>query len=395
MRKKTLHRVSAQILNSLLLFSILIPNLLSPVVVIAQDLDLAKTDSIAEIPTDESEDILEEGISTSIFEEGIYTVFPVEEKEYVYPEDERVRIKFTSITEEGDLRISKVLLSEEEKELLNTTDTYAWDFTSTMANGSFTYDLVLPNDQGEDIEVKYSEDGSTYNPLDSVLVEGNTIRISGLDHFTTFVVITPNPVGNGNTSDSESCVASGSGYTCYDTVHAAINAATNGDTISIRSNVDITSQITINKEITLEGNGFTIFSKFAYTTNSNNSAIGIQANNVTIRNLTIDGTDGTNLHGINIYTVNNILLDNVTSLNNDKSGVVVNGSIVTARDITTSGNLWHGINVDQGSGVTSEARLIIEEVSNHSDAVHIFIDSILENASVVDSNNQYDYAGVL
>ncbi len=392
MRKKTLHRVSAQILNSLLLFSILIPNLLSPVVVIAQDLDLAKTDSIAEIPTDESEDILEEGISTSIFEEGIYTVFPVEEKEYVYPEDDRVRITFTSVTEEGDLRISKVLLTDEEKELLNTTDSYAWDFTSTMANGSFTYDLVLPNDQGENIEVKYTEDGSTYNPIDSVLVEGNTIRISGLDHFTTFVVITPNPVGNGNNSDSESCVASGSGYTCYDTVQAAINAATNGDTILIRSNVDITSQITINKEITLEGNGFTIFSKFAKTDNSNNSAIGIQANNVTIRDLTIDGTDGTNLHGINIYTVNNILLDTVTSINNDRSGIVVNGSIVTARDITTSGNLWHGINVAQGSGVTSEARLIIEKISNQSDLFHIYIDDITTDSSVTDIDNQYNYA---
>lgn len=257
MRKKTLHRVSAQILNSLLLFSILIPNLLSPVVVIAQDLDLAKTDSIAEIPTDESEDILEEGISTSIFEEGIYTVFPVEEKEYVYPEDERVRIKFTSITEEGDLRISKVLLSEEEKELLNTTDTYAWDFTSTMANGSFTYDLVLPNDQGEDIEVKYTEDGGTYTPIENVIANEGVVKIVGLDHFTMFVVVPaiPADVTEGTTQVDSSCnVSIGSGMFCFDTIQEAIDAAINGDTINVLAGeYYISNTILVNKELTLTG----------------------------------------------------------------------------------------------------------------------------------------------
>lgn len=189
--KKSLKRYTANVLNFLLLFSLIVPNVLSPAIVIAQDLDIEQEESITEIPTipiDESEDILEEGISTSTFEEGIYTVSLVEEKEYVYPEDDRVRIRFTSITEEGDLTIKKVILTEEEKLTLNTTDEYAWDFTSTMSNGSFTYDLVLPNNQGEEIEVKYSEDGSTYTPIDEVLVNEGIVKISGLDHFTTFVI---------------------------------------------------------------------------------------------------------------------------------------------------------------------------------------------------------------
>lgn len=188
--KKSLKRYTARVLNFLLLFSLIVPNVLSPAIVIAQELDVVQEESITEIPIDESEDILEEGISTSIFEEGIYTVSLVEEKEYVYPEDDRVRIRFTSITEEGDLTIKKVILTEEEKLSLNTTDEYAWDFTSTMSNGSFTYDLVLPNNQGEEIEVKYSENGSTYTPIDEVLVNEGIVKISGLDHFTTFVVVT-------------------------------------------------------------------------------------------------------------------------------------------------------------------------------------------------------------
>lgn len=203
--KKSLKRYTANVLNFLLLFSLIVPNVLSPAIVIAQDLDIEQEESITEIPTipiDESEDILEEGISTSTFEEGIYTVSLVEEKEYVYPEDDRVRIRFTSITEEGDLTIKKVILTEEEKLSLNTTDEYAWDFTSTMSNGSFTYDLVLPNNQGEEIEVKYSEDGSTYSPIEEILVNEGIVKISGLDHFTTFIVVPLGTIPGGVTKGS-------------------------------------------------------------------------------------------------------------------------------------------------------------------------------------------------
>jgi hypothetical protein len=78
--------------------------------------------------------------------DGVYTVNKVVvNEEYVYPDNSNVRVKFTSITEEGNLVISKVLLTEEEKSLLNTSDDYGWDISSSMTNGSFKYDLTLPN----------------------------------------------------------------------------------------------------------------------------------------------------------------------------------------------------------------------------------------------------------
>ncbi len=260
--KKSLKRYTANVLNFLLLFSLIVPNVLSPAIVIAQDLDIEQEESITEIPTipiDESEDILEEGISTSTFEEGIYTVSLVEEKEYVYPEDDRVRIRFTSITEEGDLTIKKVILTEEEKLSLNTTDEYAWDFTSTMSNGSFTYDLVLPNNQGEEIEVKYSENGSTYTPIDEVLVNEGIVKISGLDHFTTFIVVPlgtiPEDVTEGTEEVDSTCnVSSDSGMFCYDTIQEAITASNNGDTINVLAGeYQISDTIVINKELTIIG----------------------------------------------------------------------------------------------------------------------------------------------
>ena len=160
---------------------------------------------------DISEDILEEGISDpeeianpeilegdipkSTYEGGVYTVSNVELEEYVYPDDENVRVRFTSITEEGNLVISKVELTEEEKEKLNTSDDYGWDITSTMSNGSFTYDLTLPNTLGDGVEVKYTEDGEIYNSIDNkLIVNEDVIEIKGLEHFSIYIVSSILPV---------------------------------------------------------------------------------------------------------------------------------------------------------------------------------------------------------
>ena len=630
--KKSLKRYTARVLNFLLLFSLIVPNVLSPAIVIAQELNIEQEESTIEIPIDESEDILEEGISTSIFEQGVYTISLVEEKEYVYPEDDRVRIRFTSITEEGDLTIKKVILTEEEKLSLNTTDEYAWDFTSTMSNGSFTYDLVLPNNQGEEIEVKYSENGSTYSPIEEVLVNEGIVKISGLDHFTTFVVVPlgtiPGDVTEGTTQVDSTCnVSSDSGMYCYDTIQEALTDATDGteiqvlggthvlstalnmnipnvtllglnnptlqvsgtgyrviitasgntvsgftiektdktgvqniifiqanDTtisnntifgryefgdgdvsrameitgglsnlqitgntfydirqpayingpttglisnnhtyktrgwvleegdvtflnntwgtgldaniydiailstveslyytdihnisiqnndasiedqrtspatlsivyvdenvttsgdgtarspkrtisealvrvidggvINLSSNLDTSEEIRITKSVTVDGNSYTIYPNFSKTSNSNNSAIGILTNHITLKNLIIDGTSGVNLHGIKTYKVNNILLENISSINNDNAGIVVNGSIVQAKDIETNNNGWGGINVDQGIGVTLKSKFTIEKTSIHSEMVAIWIDDINKDVSVIDIDNQYSY----
>lgn len=96
---------------------------------------------------------------------------------------------------------------------------------------------------------------------------------------------------------------------------------------------------------------------FSKTDNDNNAVVGVKGvDNVIINNLEINGTDGVDLHGINVYLSSNVALNDVTSRNN-RSGVVVNGSEVTVNNITTKGNIWHGINVDNGGGVTEPSVL--------------------------------------
>jgi len=127
----------------------------------------------------------------------------------------------------------------------------------------------------------------------------------------------------------------------------------NGDTIELDSNITTASSVDIIKQITIDGQGHTISPVFTKTSSSNNAALEIAANNVTVKDLTIDGTAGTNLHGINTYEAAGVVLDNVTVKNNGHAAMIVNGSNVTATNFNTSNNTWGGVDVDPGSGVTT------------------------------------------
>lgn len=115
---------------------------------------------------------------------------------YTSPENELVTVTFTSLpSEAGDLRIEETTLSEEQRAQLGVSDTTAYEITSSMANGSFTYDLTLPNPTGsQDVQVQYSEDGESFATAtpDELTIEKkadtSVVTLQGLDHFTIFVV---------------------------------------------------------------------------------------------------------------------------------------------------------------------------------------------------------------
>lgn len=176
-------------------------------------------------------------------------------------------------------------------------------------------------------------------------------------------------------------------------LNSAVTGAQNGDVVNFNSNLSIPQQLTLTKELTINGNNKTLSPTFTMTDSSLNSVIGIHSNNVTINNLVVDGTGGGNLHGINAYAATGIQLNDVTTKNNGRNGLVVNGSNVTVNNLTTSGNSWGGVDVDQGSGVTTPAVLTINGHSIHDEVgADVLVDNINKpNVTVNDTNNQYSY----
>lgn len=311
---------------------------------------------------------------------------------YAAPQDSEVTVTFTKLPENpGSLSIEKVSLTNAQMEVVGATTAIAYDITSSMENGTFEYELTLPKpkDATDELAIIYADsvaDLSSAETIESnVIATEDTITAKGLNHFTIFIVTT-NPVAD----CAGGVYLSGS---CYADLQTAVTDAVSGDTIELTSDITLTQLVAINKPIIIDGKGHTIFASFSKTSNSNNAALGIYSNDVIIKDLVLNGVGGASwplqLHGLNIYKATNVLLDGISVTNFGGSGIVVNGSAVTATDVVTSGNSWHGINVDQGSGVIEPAVLTIMGTSSHSDLAHIYTDDSTKNITLHDVENQY------
>ncbi len=138
--------------------------------------------------------------------DGSATVTVKEGGEYAYGKS-GFRIRFTKIDagknadHPCEITVREVRLSAEQSAKLGALSDAAYDITSSMENGSFEYELILPTDDGKDgdeIEVVYAdtvedlldaEKAETVDPDDVTLdAKDGEVRVSKIDHFTFFAV---------------------------------------------------------------------------------------------------------------------------------------------------------------------------------------------------------------
>jgi cysteine-rich repeat protein len=183
----------------------------------------------------------------------------------------------------------------------------------------------------------------------------------------------------------------------YATMQDAINAASSWDVVSLQNDVTITSQITISTDgISINGNGNSITANFVKTSNSNNSAIWVQADNVTISNIVLDGINPVvnQLHGINFYEASNGIVNNVTA-KNFRSWILFNSSNNWfISNVKTEWNIWHGINVDTKTSQIATVSIAGVNTHNESTTPHMFIDDISDGTLITDVNNKYAFVNV-
>ena len=157
---------------------------------------------------------------------------------------------------------------------------------------------------------------------------------------------------------AEGDTATGTAEDPYKTLQAAITAVPEGGTVVLQSDLTVDSTaatnsaaIIISKALTLEGNNHTITAG-SFTSAAHVVGVHSSTGAVTIQNLTIVGATGAK-HCLNVYQcTDTVTLNNVTLKDSDTAGLVINGSTVVANGLTTSGNAWGAVNVDNSSSFT-------------------------------------------
>lgn len=288
-------------------------------------------------------------------------------KEYVAPQNSEVKLTFTKLPDpSGNIKIEEITLTQEQVEQTGSLSDKAYDITSDMKDGEFTYNLSLPipeSSKGKAVEVKFAEELS--NIASATKVENNltttdtSVSVTDLNHFTIFVVSVPALTG-------DVCLtATGGTSTCYATIQEAIDASVDGDIINLTANISgITETVVVNKAVTINGGGFTLsFTGLEADGGLPGVDDGLTIQDVaTINNLTVDAGlttpsawDGT--YAIQVYHTT-ATLNNVTAKNGN-GGILNNNSTVTLTGaINVSDNGMGGI---ESSG--ANASLNVADVS--------------------------------
>ncbi len=157
------------------------------------------------------------------------------------------------------------------------------------------------------------------------------------------------------------------------------NAVTaEGAYIVLTDDIEVSSKITVNENITIDGRGHTIKASDSWsgTENTDKQLLGIEgsaAANAVVKNITLDSNS--RAFGFQPYDVNDtVYLSNVILKNSKGTGMTVNGSSVVADNLTVSGSGWgQSIDVSNGVGIEGSPMLTLTN-SDLQDSVGIFED---------------------
>ena len=168
-------------------------------------------------------------------------------------------------------------------------------------------------------------------------------------------------IGGGSSAPTYTTGATVDG-TYYATVAEAVEKAPVDSTVKVYGTNKLSSQLVIKEKINLVGansdaliestEDYTIYKDEA--NKPKNNLITVQADGVKISNLSVRHNKKLGF-GIHVYGVKDVNLSNVTATDCGKGGLLVNSSTVTADRLTTSGNGWYGVDVDERIENTTKA----------------------------------------
>lgn len=158
------------------------------------------------------------------------------------------------------------------------------------------------------------------------------------------------------------------------TLNNAINSANSGSTITIQNNITITKPIVIQKELTINGNGYTLTGDSNWTSTSGNQSMftaQLSDGKLTLKNIRLQNGPK---YGVQSYDGANVILDEVFITGFKYGGVLVNGGRLEVRDLDLGYNgadKNNGIEIDKGASATNNPELIMNGTLTSSEKENV------------------------
>ena len=214
-----------------------------------------------------------------------------------------------------------------------------------------------------------------------VFADGSAERVYMVNVGETGVTITAREV---ETAEAKAMI----GKTPYLTFAAALTAAKKGDTITLLADVTASEIITIEKAITLDGNGKTLTSTAARAINVDTTG------DVTIKNLTVTTTGERGINVINKPCILTLTAVNVTAYNYTVNVAKSAGAV----QITITNSALTGKNVVNvaapGSNITIDGTTLtcVDESANEYYAT-LFLNKDAKGATITATNMTFNLSG--
>ena len=146
---------------------------------------------------------------------------------------------------------------------------------------------------------------------------------------------------------------------------SAISSVSDGETITLQNNITVTAPIVIQKEIIIDGNGYTITGSSDWTSTSGNQTMftaQFSAGKLTLKNVNLQNGPK---YGVQSYDGATVILNNASITGFKYGGVLANGGNVEIIDLhlgyngTTANN---GIEIAKGAAATNNPTLTMNGV---------------------------------
>ena len=174
-----------------------------------------------------------------------------------------------------------------------------------------------------------------------------------------------------------------------ETLRQAISSANSGETIILSDNITVTGPIVIDKDLTIDGAGYTVTGADEWTSISGNQtmfAAQLSGAKLTLKNINLKNGPK---YGVQSYNGAFVVLNNVSITGFNYAGILVNGGTLEIIDVNLGNNGTtsnKGIELDRGQDVAVSPSLVMNGSLSSTSKDNIIY--VAENAGNINIENK-------